>query len=385
MTDKPLYRDARERAIAEIVAAQRSRLVEIDPPEDPPQPRKSLLRVAVPFSAAAILIAGGFLVYSQIAPATIRTASIRPTLPLSDSPPPERERPTLKVEDSSGTINEPLPLGIRVIAGTPGETVHLKGMPPGTRVTGGVSAAPGEWRIAVNDLSLAAITPPRDYVGSLTVSAELHGANDQTLATSSVFLNWVQPPPPPPPPVEIAKPLKPDAPPAKPNMEIANAGPIANPPVANPIAKPNLEVAPMISPAPAPAPAAVAVAAPTPVPAPLPLPPKPSVAEKPAAPEDVARKIAPNELAALIKRGEELSASGDLPAARLLLQRAAEAHDPRAAFLLATTYDPVMIKSATTNNPLADPKLARAWYQKARDWGSLEAKEKLDALASKER
>ena len=97
------------------------------------------------------------------------------------------------------------------------------------------------------------------------------------------------------------------------------------------------------------------------------------------------RQIDPKELAALIKRGEELTSGGDIPAARLLLQRAAEARDARAAFDLAATYDPNIIKQFGNNGARPDPALAKTWYQRARDWGSPDAPRQLDALARIER
>jgi hypothetical protein len=98
--------------------------------------------------------------------------------------------------------------------------------------------------------------------------------------------------------------------------------------------------------------------------------------------QETARQLDPKEIAALIKRGEELVSNGDIPAARLLLQRAAEAHDARAAFELAATYDPVATGQVGHHSVAPDLALARAWYQKARDWGSLEAPKQLEALAS---
>ena len=97
------------------------------------------------------------------------------------------------------------------------------------------------------------------------------------------------------------------------------------------------------------------------------------------------RQIDPKEIAGLIKRGEELASSGDLPAARLLLQRVAEAHNARAAFELAATYDPIVIRQLGNNSARPDLALARAWYQRAREWGSPDAAKQLDALASAER
>jgi hypothetical protein len=96
----------------------------------------------------------------------------------------------------------------------------------------------------------------------------------------------------------------------------------------------------------------------------------------------VARKMSPDEVAALIKRGQELATDGDFPAARLLLQRAAEAHEPRAALALAATYDPVVIKRFTLTGAAPDTTLAEAWYQKAREWDSSSGFKTGNGLAS---
>ncbi|HEU4660620.1 MAG TPA: hypothetical protein VFS63_08160 [Pseudolabrys sp.] len=95
-----------------------------------------------------------------------------------------------------------------------------------------------------------------------------------------------------------------------------------------------------------------------------------------------ARQIEPEVIAAMLNRAEQLLSSGDVPAARLLLERAAEAHNARAAFELAATYDPTVMKPAGNVGPRPDIAMARAWYQKARAWGSPEAGKQLDALAS---
>jgi hypothetical protein len=99
-------------------------------------------------------------------------------------------------------------------------------------------------------------------------------------------------------------------------------------------------------------------------------------------PADTPRQLSADEIAGLLKRGEEFARSGDFPAARLLLQRAAEAHHARAAYLLAATYDPKAIETFGASSVLADADRARAWYQKAQNWGSAEAPDRLEALAS---
>ena len=56
------------------------------------------------------------------------------------------------------------------------------------------------------------------------------------------------------------------------------------------------------------------------------------------------RHLDAKEIAALLKRGDELMASSDFAAARLVLLRAAEADDARAALTLAETYDPIVLE-----------------------------------------
>lgn len=97
------------------------------------------------------------------------------------------------------------------------------------------------------------------------------------------------------------------------------------------------------------------------------------------------RQIDPQEIAALLKRAEELVSIGDLPAARLLLLRIAETHNARAAFELGATYDPNVIKRLEATSTAPDLALARAWYQRAQDWGLSDASKQLDALASADR
>jgi hypothetical protein len=106
-------------------------------------------------------------------------------------------------------------------------------------------------------------------------------------------------------------------------------------------------------------------------------------AESPA--PETARRMDPKEITALIKRGEELLSNGDISAARLLLQRAAETHDARAAFVLAGTYDPMVIGQFSRGGGGSDVALARVWYQRARDWGSPDAPKQLEALVSANR
>jgi hypothetical protein len=90
-----------------------------------------------------------------------------------------------------------------------------------------------------------------------------------------------------------------------------------------------------------------------------------------------ARVIDAAELAMLMKRAKEMLGAGDIPAARLLLRRAADGQDSTAALLLAQTYDPDVLGTQDARNIIPDPEAARAWYQKAAQLGSPDAQRRL--------
>ncbi|WP_407157714.1 hypothetical protein [Bradyrhizobium sp. STM 3557] len=93
--------------------------------------------------------------------------------------------------------------------------------------------------------------------------------------------------------------------------------------------------------------------------------------------------LAPEEVASLLVRGDTLIASGDVAAARLVLRRAAEAGNARAAATLAGTYDPAVLAKLGVHGIVPDIEMARAWYEKAKQFGSTEASRRLETLASK--
>jgi hypothetical protein len=84
------------------------------------------------------------------------------------------------------------------------------------------------------------------------------------------------------------------------------------------------------------------------------------------------------EIDQMVKKGAELMANGDVAAARLMYQRAAEAGEAGAAFALAETYDPLVLAKGGI---APDVGMAQTWYVKARDLGSTQASERLERLA----
>jgi hypothetical protein len=97
---------------------------------------------------------------------------------------------------------------------------------------------------------------------------------------------------------------------------------------------------------------------------------------------NVARHFNSDDIVRFSKRGKELLKAGDVAAARLALQRAAEAGDPDAALALGQTYDPFVLGGLGVHGIVADREAARTWYKKAQALGVVEAARRLEALAN---
>jgi hypothetical protein len=246
--------------------------------------------------------------------------------------------PTLVVRDGSGPVNEPLSLGVNVNSPGTSATVTIGGMPAGARLTVGRRMSTSEWRVPAQEISDASIVPPADFVGVMNLTAELRGADGAALVSSLVRLTWTSATPVGTVEVSASAAAAASGPPAAPT-----------PPQQQPLASPGLAS-----------------------------PGSPSVARA----EPPVRVIDPDEVAGFVKRAQELLATGDLQAGRLLLLRAAEARNARAALLLAKTFDPILSKQFGAADPEPDLAQARNWYQKAEEWGASEARRQLEALAS---
>jgi hypothetical protein len=88
-----------------------------------------------------------------------------------------------------------------------------------------------------------------------------------------------------------------------------------------------------------------------------------------------------DEIAILYRRSQDLITQGDIAGGRLLLTRAAEAGDARAALALGATYDVAVLGKLAVLGVVADAGKAKAWYAKAAELGSGEAMKRLEVLA----
>ena len=196
-------------------------------------------------------------------------------------------------------------------------------------------------------------------VGKLSVPAST-GATEQADASPAFATRFSAP---------ASKPQEPPIVAQEQNDPPQQVAALADP--ATPAAAPRQNIA--VAPAPTPSPAAVAAVPPSPAAAPAPAP-------EPAA-STPAVELNPEELAGLLKRGQQLAASGDIAAARLMLRPAAEAHNAQAALALGATYDPVVLRTLGIFGVTPDVAMARSWYEKAKAYGSAEAPRRIELLA----
>jgi hypothetical protein len=94
------------------------------------------------------------------------------------------------------------------------------------------------------------------------------------------------------------------------------------------------------------------------------------------------RRIDTSTIADKMKTGVELMTYGEVVKARTMFQRVAEAGQGDGAFALAETYDPVVLGGLRLRGEIMpDLALAHTWYERARDLGSPEARDRIWRLA----
>jgi TPR repeat protein len=89
------------------------------------------------------------------------------------------------------------------------------------------------------------------------------------------------------------------------------------------------------------------------------------------------------DIAILLDQGDQFISVGDVAAARLLFERAAEAGDRRAALALGATYDPAVLTKLGVRGIAPDIEKAHQLYRKASELGPPEAPPWLAKLADR--
>ncbi len=93
--------------------------------------------------------------------------------------------------------------------------------------------------------------------------------------------------------------------------------------------------------------------------------------------------LSPAEIGALLAHGNAAFRKGDIGAARLLFQRAADAGEGRGALGMGATYDPAFLRLSPLRILYGDPAQARAWYLHALVLGAVGAERRLINLQAR--
>jgi hypothetical protein len=254
-----------------------------------------------------------------------------------------------------------VPLGLTLQGEvSPEAAIFVSGLPSNMGLSVGEANGAHGWRLPASRLNQAMVHAQPGFVGSVDLEVEIHLDDGSVGDRRKVRLEW---------------PAAADSPVAGTGTVTPPAPTASAPPASPPVAARVATTAPAENVG---LPANVGMAPPTsPQPMSAPSTSPPPAAAPPAVPT---RQLPPDEIAFLVKRGEDLLEARDVAAARLALERAAEAGDARAAFTLATTYDPEAFKLMGVVGLAPDPAKARMWYERAAQYGSPEAARRLAAI-----
>jgi hypothetical protein len=228
--------------------------------------------------------------------------------------------PQVILDHPASGVDVTVPLNASLRGALEGTNLTVSGVPAGTTVSPGRQLKPGLWRIEAAQLGSVTIHPPPGFTGKMKLALELRRADGTIVDRQPVRLDW--------------------------------AG--ASTDQASGIVRPT-GAATMMTPAKA----AINQVEHTPV-----------------------TPLNPHEISVLVNRGDEYLKAGQIAAARLVLQRAADAHDPRGTLMLGATYDPIVLERLGVLGLTANAETARIWYEKAKEFGSSEAPRRIDMLAS---
>jgi hypothetical protein len=102
------------------------------------------------------------------------------------------ETPKLLVEPKVGAPGEPVPLGLTLRGEANDAVVILRGLVPGTELSAGSAVTGDSWQLSVTDLPYAWIAPPKDFVGSADVVAELRLPNAEIADRHTLHVKWAR-------------------------------------------------------------------------------------------------------------------------------------------------------------------------------------------------
>jgi hypothetical protein len=285
------------------------------------RPRSGIHRIAIRVAIAALILATTpTLIIGHLAMQGAFSNSVNSTLSRLGLVAASVQPHLIFQHTVSRTPDGAFPLGVQISEGSADMTLEIGGLPEGMSISPGRALSTGRWRIAATDIDNALLHPPQGFDGPADLDIELRRSDDTVADHRSLHVRWAVPTP-----------------------AVADRGePVAAAQdVSNHMPRPKTELA-----------------------------------------RSTPSQIDRGKLDFLVKRGVGLITEGDIAAARILLQRAAEFRDARAAFALGATYDPIMLTMLQAHGVTADARVALDWYKKASEFGSREASQRLNVLAA---
>jgi hypothetical protein len=309
-----------------------------------------------------------------------------------------RPSPKLMIQPSRGPLDEPVPLGLEVDGLAEEVVVYIEGLVPGMELSMGTPVGADAWQIPATDLGYAWIAPPRGFVGTAKLTAELRLPDNRIADRQAIHFAWESPSA----PAHVLhqseeraalQSISSDPAHIQPDQTEAGSSQALVTRRAGfdtkeiavmrsiPLARVHLQHGVRRSKLPASMlrqPDANEIAA---VLKPVQLKPErdkivPADSLAPA----LQRQLDEQEIMLLLKRGKDLIAAGDLAAARLVLRKAADANNAEAALALGATYDPFVLRELKVYGFTPDAAMARVWYEKATGLGSPAAPRRLEML-----
>jgi serine/threonine protein phosphatase 1 len=339
--DAAIGGSSQEDTLARPAAGQTAQLVNREPDEDiSPAAGSRLLRFVVPVAIVLLALgAASALIVPRLVPKPEINAADDQNR-VSDAGTKELSAGSVQTEQSSsnpeprlsldsnlsGKDGAPVPLGVRVTGEAPGLALEVNGLPEGMTISTGRPLGTGAWRILATEVADATINAPPGFSGAIDLTVELRLADDTVIDHGPVHREWEQPPAAATPTVEPADTVSANSA----DQETRTA----------------------------------------------------TGSNQNAVSSAMESQLDPGQIDLLIKRSQAFISEGDVASARVQLRRAAEARDARAALALGATYDPIMLAILQVHGVAADVLQARYWYQQAKEFGSLEASQRLKLLES---
>jgi hypothetical protein len=102
------------------------------------------------------------------------------------------ESPKLVVEPTLGAPGEPVPIGLALRGRANDAVVILRGLVPGMELSAGSAVTGGIWQLSATELPYAWIAPPKDFVGSADLTAELRLPNAEIADRQTLHVKWAR-------------------------------------------------------------------------------------------------------------------------------------------------------------------------------------------------